>query len=64
MKTTSKHKALEWGKMTSAQKKKWLDTDRSVAGKKYYTNVQGIRMEDKRDKTMKALDRQKARGLY
>lgn len=67
---SSKQKALdkfgpmEWSKKTSRQKKKWLENDRSVAGKKYYTNVQGIRMEDKRDKTMKALDRQKARNLY
>ncbi len=55
---------IKWSEMSSAQKKKWLQTDKEVAGKKYYTNVQGIRMEDKRDATMKALDRQKAKRLY
>jgi hypothetical protein len=63
VKNKAKEAPQEWSKKTPAQKKKWLDIDKG-GGKKMYTNVQGIRMVDNRDKTMKALDKQKARGLY
>ena len=54
---------MEWSKKTAAQKRKWHDIDIG-GGQKMYTNVQGIRMVDKRDKTMKALDRQKRSKFY